>query len=221
LNGIFFDVVKEEIFLSLNFAPMTVTETIIENSLKDSYSYADYRNHVSQLLLEGLSTGMTQSEDLTHYTTLNEVRMNRLDKTIKIPQEVKDKLEAIKKEYILLVISEGWCGDAAQILPVINKMAQVTDKLDLQIVLRDDNPELMDLYLTNGGRSIPKLVLVDKETLEPVNSWGPRPAGGAQLIKDFKEKDGTITDEAKTELQKWYLHDKGLSTMIEIIEKIS
>ena len=117
----------------------------------------------------------------------------------------------------MLVISEGWCGDAAQILPVIHKMAETTDKLNLQIVLRDDNPELMDAYLTNGSRSIPKLILLDKETLEPINNWGPRPAEAAKLIADFKEKHGVINEEAKTELQKWYLHDKGLSTMQEIV----
>jgi hypothetical protein len=196
---------------------MTATKTLIENSLKDSYSYAEYRNHVSQLLLEGLSTGLTQSEDLTHYTTLNEVRMNRLDKTIRIPEEMAEKLKGINKEYILLVISEGWCGDAAQILPVINKMAEQSSMLNLQIVLRDDNPELMDQYLTNGARSIPKLILVDADTLTPVASWGPRPEGGTQLIKDFKEKYGVINTEAKTELQKWYLQDKGLSTIQEIV----
>ncbi|MXN92093.1 thioredoxin family protein [Flavobacterium sp. Sd200] len=199
---------------------METTQTIIESGLKDSFTYAEYRNHVSQLLLQGLSTGNTQSEDLTHYTTLNEVRMNRLDKTIKIPAEIQQKLESLDKDHVLLVLSEGWCGDAAQILPVINKMAQVTDKLDLQIVLRDDHAELMDLYLTNGARSIPKLVLLDKETLQPQASWGPRPEGGANLIKEFKEKHGAITAEAKTELQKWYLQDKGLSTMQEIIDKI-
>jgi len=196
---------------------MTAIDSIIEKSLKNSYTYTDYRSHVSQLLLEGLSTGTTQSEALTHYSTLNEVRMNRLDKTIKIPQDLNDTLKNLDKEYTLLVISEGWCGDAAQILPVINKMAEATDKLDLQIVLRDDNPELMDAYLTNGSRSIPKLILLDKETLEPVNSWGPRPAEAAKLIVDFKEKYGVINDEAKTELQKWYLHDKGLSTVQEIV----
>ena len=197
---------------------MTATESIIEKSLKTSYSYAEYRSHVSQLLLQGLSTGTTQSEDLTHYSTLNEVRMNRLDKTIHIPQEVNDKLKNIVSHYTLLVISEGWCGDAAQILPVINKMAEATDKLNLKIVLRDENPDLMDAYLTNGSRSIPKLVLLDGETLQPINSWGPRPAAAAKLISDFKEKHGVINEEAKTELQKWYLHDKGLSTMQEIVE---
>ena len=197
---------------------MTATESLIENSLKNSYTYTEYRSHVSQLLLEGLSTGITQSEFLTHYSTLNEVRMNRLDKTIKIPQEVRDIVGGINKEYILLVISEGWCGDAAQILPVINKLAQLNSNLDLQIVLRDENPDLMDAYLTNGGRSIPKLIIVDKDTLEVKSSWGPRPAGAAKLISDFKEQYGIINDEAKTELQKWYLQDKGVSTMQEIVD---
>jgi thiol-disulfide isomerase/thioredoxin len=214
---VFFLQYQNRKLFSANFAFMTATESIIERSLKNSYTYTEYRSHVSQLLLKGLSTGTTQSEYLTHYSTLNEVRMNRLDKTIKIPQEISGTVGDTNKEYILLVISEGWCGDAAQILPVINKLAQLNGKLDLQIVLRDENPDLMDAYLTNGGRSIPKLIIVDKDTLEVNNSWGPRPAGAAKLISDFKEKFGIINDEAKTELQKWYLQDKGLSTMQEIV----
>ncbi|OYQ43560.1 thioredoxin family protein [Flavobacterium cyanobacteriorum] len=191
-------------------------DSLIENSLNNSYTYTEYRNHISHLLIDGLSTGHTQSEDLTHYSTLNEVRMNRLDKTIIITPEVKSKLEGLKQEHILLVLSEGWCGDAAQIMPVINKMAEATDKLELKIVLRDDNDALMNEYLTNGSRSIPKLVLVDKDTLTARGSWGPRPHGAAKLIMDYKEKYGVIDQEAKTELQKWYLHDKGESTMEEI-----
>lgn len=191
-------------------------DTSIENSIANSYTYTEYRNHISQLLLDGLSTGNTQSEDLTHYSTLNEVRMNRLDKTIKIPAEIVEQLKGLKKNHTLLVISEGWCGDAAQILPIMNKIAEVTDKLELKIVLRDENDELMEQYLTNGARSIPKLILVENETGVVRGSWGPRPAGAIQLVNDFKEKHGAFTAEAKTELQKWYLQDKGLSTMEEI-----
>lgn len=192
-------------------------DTLIENSITNSYTYTEYRNHISHLLLDGLSTGHTQSEDLTHYTTLNEVRMNRLDKTITIPDEIKQQLEALSKEHLLLVISEGWCGDAAQLVPVMNKIAEASDKLELRLVLRDDNDALMNEYLTNGARSIPKLILIDKETRTVRGSWGPRPQGAAQLIRDYKEKHGVIDTEAKTELQKWYLHDKGLSTMQEIM----
>lgn len=195
---------------------MNVTSSLIENSLNKSYSYTNYRQHMSALLEEGLSTGSTQSEDLTHYSTLNEVRMNRLDKTVTIPEEIKEKLERLKKEHIMLVISEGWCGDAAQIMPVINKIAEQSDKLDLKIVLRDENDELMNDYLTNGARSIPKLILIEKDSLIARGSWGPRPHAAAKLITDYKEKFGSATADAKTELQKWYLADKGYSTMEEI-----
>jgi hypothetical protein len=197
---------------------MTTTDTTIQQSLKNSFTYADYRNHVTALLAQGLSTGATQSEALTHYTTLNEARMNRLDKTIHIPEDIAEKLKHLDKAYTFLVITEGWCGDAAQIVPVINKMAGASDKIDLKLLLRDDNPELMDAYLTNGARSIPKLLVLDTETQEPLASWGPRPAGGTNLINEAKERDGVVTDEAKTDLQKWYLHDKGLSTMQEIVD---
>ena len=191
--------------------------SLIENSVLNSFTYTEYRNHVSQLLLEKLSTGDTQSEDLFNYSTLNEVRMNRLDKTIKIPQEIKDKLANLKKEHLLLVISEGWCGDAAQIVPVMNKIAEESSKLELKIVLRDENVTLMDEFLTNGARSIPKLILVEKDTHIVRGSWGPRPHGALKLILDYKEKFGVIDQEAKTELQKWYLQDKGISTMEEIV----
>lgn len=193
-------------------------EEIIASALEKSYSYTEYRNHISHLLLQGLSTGHTQSEDLTHYSSLNEVRMNRLDKTIKILPEVQERLKAVKGSYIWLVISEGWCGDAAQLLPIIKKMADENELTELRIVLRDENPELMDKFLTNGARSIPKLLIVDTETNAVFESWGPRPAGAAQLIAEYKAAHGKIDETAKTELQKWYLNDKGHSTMLEIAQ---
>lgn len=197
---------------------MNKIASLIEHGLDSSFSYEEYRSHISRLLLEGLATGNTQSEDLTHYTTLNEVRMNRLDKTIRIPEDIQSRIARLQNEYILLVISEGWCGDAAQILPVINKIALASDKLELRIVLRDENDELMNEYLTNGTRSIPKLILLDRETLAPLGSWGPRPVGAVELVNDFKTKFGKMTPEGKAELQKWYLQDKGISTMEEITE---
>lgn len=191
-------------------------ETLIAKSLENSYSYSEYRSHVSELLSKGLSTGDTQSEALRNYSSLNEVRMNRLEKTVKITQNISDRLKTISKNYILLVITEGWCGDAAQLLPIMKKMADENSLVDLRLVLRDDNAMLMDEFLTNGSRSIPKLILVDAETNTVLGSWGPRPAGAAQLIKEYKEQFGVVNEEAKVALQKWYLNDKGLSTMEEI-----
>lgn len=203
-----------------NFVPskLKFMTSIIETSLANCYSYAEYRTVVSALLKEGKSTGNEQSEDLTHYSELNETRMNRLDKTIVVPNENSEKLQQLKREYIWLVISEGWCGDAAQILPVINKMAQYSEKIELKLVFRDENEDLINLFLTNGTKSIPKLIILDKNTLEVLGDFGPRPTQARQLIIDYKAKHGIVDEQAKNDLQLWYLHDKGLSTQKEILD---
>lgn len=191
---------------------------IIKSSLDRSLTYFEYRKVVSELLLEGKSTGNVQSEDLLHYSNLNETRMNRLEKTIAITPENVERLKLLKKKYLWLVISEGWCGDAAQLLPIMHKMEVLTDNIDFKIVLRDENEDLMNQFLTNGGKSIPKLVILDSETLQILGDWGPRPKEAFDLVKNYKEKHGVIDETIKTNLQMWYLHDKGLSTQKELLE---
>lgn len=190
----------------------------IQQTLLNSFSYSEYRKKVTELIAEGKSTGHEQSNDLLHYSELNEARMNRLEKTIAIVDEVKAKLENLDKKYIWLVLAEGWCGDAAQVLPVIHKMAETTNKVELKIALRDDNDALMQHFLTNGGKAIPKLIVLDAETSEVIADWGPRPHGAKQLILEYKAAHGVVDETAKIELQKWYLHDKGISIQHEIVE---
>jgi hypothetical protein len=195
-----------------------VMKSVIAKALFNSYSYLEYRKLVSDLLLDDKSTGNEQSPELTHYSTLNETRLKRLDKTMIVTPENKVFLENLTKDYIWLVISEGWCGDAAQLVPIFNKMALESSKIDLKIVLRDENESLMDCFLTNEAKAIPKLIFIDKETGRVCGHWGPRPMGATDLIKKYKEKFGLVDETAKAELQLWYLHDKGVSTQNEIQE---
>ena len=189
---------------------------IIENSLKKTISYTDYRALVSNLLADGKATGPEQSEALTNYSLLNDRRMKRLDKTIKISEETILEFQKVKEPQTWLVITEGWCGDAAQNLPVLNKIAATTDKIDLKIVLRDENLELMDLFLTNGGRSIPKLIALDKNN-NVIDSWGPRPTVAAKMVADYKEKHGSLDPQFKEDLQVWYNKDKGQSVQEDFV----
>ena len=97
-------------------------------------------------------------------------------------------------------------------------MAELSPKIDLKIAFRDENDDLMNLFLTNGARGIPKLIILDKNTLEVLGDFGPRPQGAQQLILDYKAEHGVVDETAKTNLQLWYLHDKGLSTQEEIMK---
>jgi thiol-disulfide isomerase/thioredoxin len=191
--------------------------TNIKSALTNSHSYKAYRTLVSQLIKEGKSTGNTQSDDLLHYSELNETRMNRLEKTIKITDEVQQEINQIESKVTWLLISEGWCGDAAQILPIIYKMAEVSDNIELRIVFRDENEALMNDFLTNGSMSIPKLIILDEEN-NVIGDFGPRPEPARKLIADYKEKNGVVDESIKVELQKWYLQDKGISTQNEIMQ---
>ena len=190
--------------------------SIIQAAIQNSVSYNEYRAKVKQLIGEGKSTGNEQSADLLHYSELNEVRMNRLEKTLKMDAEVLEKLQKISSKQTWLVIAEGWCGDAAQILPIIKLMVDSSENIDLRIAFRDENDALMSEFLTNGAKSIPKLIFLD-ENQNVINHWGPRPEGAKNLIIDYKAKHGIVDEPAKIALQKWYLDDKGISTMQEII----
>lgn len=191
----------------------------IAKALFNSHSYSEYRKLISDLLLEGKSTGNEQSEKRIHYSILNETRLNRLDKTMKISEENVVKLRSLKKEYIWLVLAEGWCGDAAQLLPVFNKMVlESNKKIEIKIALRDENEDTMNHFLTNGTRAIPKLIIIEKATGEVLGHWGPRPKGAVEFMNNYKKEHGVIDETAKAELQLWYLHDKGLSTQNEIIQ---
>lgn len=190
---------------------------LIKESLKTSLSYLEYRNLISTLLSEGKSTGHIQNDDMKHYSELNVSRMNRIEKTVALLPEVISNLEQLTKKYIWLVLSEGWCGDAANIVPVLHKMAEATAQIELRIVLRDEHDELMQHFLTNGGKAIPKLLVLDTETLDVVADWGPRPQEAKQLILDYKAAHGVVDEPAKIALQKWYIHDKGISTIKEVL----
>lgn len=192
-------------------------KNIIENALLNSYTYSEYRQLVSQLISEGKSTGHNQTVDLLHYSELNETRLKRLDKTLVVSEENRTKIENLDKKYTWLVISEGWCGDAAQLLPIMNKVAEASESIDLKIVLRDDNEVLMNQFLTNGGKAIPKLIVLDAETNEVIADWGPRPEPARKLIADYKAANGVVDEPVKIELQKWYLQDKGLTTQNELL----
>lgn len=196
---------------------------ILEKSLQTAQSYTEYKEMVLELLKQGKSTGINQTDDLVHFTKLNNQRMKRLDKQTKLNQETLSKAQKINRDFTWLVLTESWCGDAAQTLPVINKFAEANEKIDFKVVLRDENEELMNQFLTNGNKAIPKLIVVDNDTKEVVGSWGPRSAKAAKMVIDYKEKHGKIDSKLKTDLQNWYNEDRGVhieKEMVELIDEI-
>lgn len=190
---------------------------LVLNAFAKGMTYVEYRNLVKDLAKNRATTGPEQLESLINYTELGDRRMNRWDKTIKISEDLEKEVSKLDRKLLFLVLTESWCGDAAPSLPVINKVAELSPKIEMRIVLRDENPKLMDEFLTNGTRSIPKLIVLDKESEEIIGEWGPRPSIATKMVRDFKEEHGHLTSDFKQDLQVWYNKDKGQNIQEDLL----
>lgn len=196
------------------------TNELIEEKLAASMNYTDYIQLLEDLFAEGKTTGKNQSEAMLEYASLNLQRMRRIQKTYHVSEETLSKLSTKNHQMIWLVITEGWCGDAAQNIPILNKLAEAIEGIDLQLILRDEHLDLMDQFLTEGSRSIPKLIAVDKNSRDVLFTWGPRPAVAQQMMVDQKHNPTLSSEEFKKSLHLWYARDKGASTEKELVDLI-
>lgn len=184
--------------------------------LQKSISYEAYTRLIDELVTNGQTTGPDQSEAFIHYTALNQQRMHRWEKTIQLLPSVETALKSVTDPQTWLVLTEAWCGDAAHSIPVLHALAALNPLITLRFVFRDENPELMDRYLTNGvSRSIPKLIALDTATREELFTWGPRPAPLQATFLKMRE-EGIAYAAIKEELQRWYNKDKSVTIQQEM-----
>ena len=188
--------------------------------LERSMTFAEYSALIERLVEEGKTTGPKQAESLANFTKLNWQRMKRLAKTIEIEETVASVVSTNDHVMTWLIITEAWCGDAAQNIPIIEKIAAESGIIETRYILRDENPELIDRFLTFGARSIPKLVALDSETLEVLGEWGARPTVAQELFFEMAKR-GIEKPAIMEALQRWYNEDQGRSLQNEFAELIS
>lgn len=186
------------------------------HSLKDrnTYTYSEYRLLIDELIAENKTTGENHSEAMLGHTNMNITRMNRLDKKAEIEEHLAKKVASLAPQ-TWLVISEAWCGDAAQNLPYLSKLAELNKGINLKIILRDKNLDIMDDFLTNGGRSIPKIIALDASN-EVLFQWGPRPDLLQDKYNEMKNK-GLEYEEISKTIHTMYAKDKGISLQKEFL----
>lgn len=188
---------------------MKITKEIYDNAM----SFESYDTHVKDLFAQGKTTGNDQSQNFIDFTKLGIQRVKRGIKTTTIEEDVIASLMRTKATK-WLIITEAWCGDGANSLPVIVKLAEAREDIELKILLRDDNPEVMNSYLTNGAKSIPVVIFMDDE-LNELALWGPRPQPAQDMVIENKHNPVMSPQDFKISLQKWYLSDKSQTTQHE------
>ncbi len=190
-------------------------------SLINPLSYHNYSALVSDCAANKKCTG-EQLPDRIEATKINAQRISRIYKTYIPSYKITELVRSISSQMDWIIIAESWCGDAAQNVPIIAKLAELNSKINLKIILRDENLLIMDWHLTNGSRSIPKLIFIDQNTGKLIMEWGPRPSGIQKLVKEFKTEHPTAShDEFVKNLHLWYAKDRGLSLEEDLIFLLS
>lgn len=177
------------------------------------YTYQGFIDLCQIKVDEHSSTSFGEDERYVHFSQLNLNRMLRLNKTFEIPNTAINCIKDMTHQNWWL-ITEGWCGDSAQSLPIIHKISEINPNINLKIILREENPDIMERFLTNGKKSIPKLIAERDGVILFV--WGPRPEGCQKLYEELISKN-TEFEELEIAIQKWYNNDKGLSILQELI----
>ncbi len=200
-----------------------MNKELIRSQLKEGMNpdeYLDFLKSKSERIPDGNMTPDELNE--LNLFKLNYQRSSRIKKNYQPGNRISELLRNNKHRQTWMIITEPWCGDSAQTLPYIFKFAEISPLIDIKLILRDSNLDLMDLYLSpSGARSIPKLVSFNDRSDE-LFQWGARPSEAQELVEKLK-KDGMQKEQFLEQLHLWYSKDNGkaLETeFIRLLEKI-
>lgn len=182
-------------------------------------NFQDYLNLFDEILTAENPQTPYDKPAYINYVKLNQSRMARWMKTMVIDPDLIDTLNDLEEPQHWIIITEPWCGDAAHNVPFLVTLAEKSPKITYEIQLRDSEPYLINEYLTNGGKSIPKLVSRDTEGVD-LFTWGPRPAAAQEIFNNMKS-EGAVYDEITLKLQGWYNVDKGQRVQQELLELVT
>lgn len=182
-------------------------------------SFEEFYSLTENCAREGSCSGNEQSSERITATRLNLQRMKRISQQFVPDSGITALLTKTQPVWEWWVIAETWCGDGAQTIPLIASIARLSPGISLHIILRDKNPSIMDNYLTNGNRAIPKLICIDKKTGSELGTWGPRPGAIDAAIKELKTaRPGILKADLHAELHLRYARDKGLSFVKDMMD---
>lgn len=181
--------------------------------------FEEYLDYFESILKNPERYPVYNDQEYLDYTKLNWSRMSRWMKRFIPREDIQVKINSINTKQRWILITEPWCGDAAHSVPQIFKLIKGNVNIDFDIQLRDTEPCLIDKYLTNGGKSIPKLVIRDQNDVD-IAVWGPRPSKLQKLFSDLKD-EGKDFSEIKEVMQKWYNEDKGTEIQLELVKLLS
>lgn len=189
--------------------------------LAKSMSFEEYLQLTKDILSEKVSrSGLYLNDSTFRYTGSNLQRMNKVLEFMTLNQKLYNLVSDLNEDWIWVVLSEPWCGDASWGTPALSIIASASEHIDFRILLRDEHPEVMKDYQTAGSDSIPKLICIRKRDWQVLGTWGPRPQVLQQLVMERKSKPDFDYKESVRAIHAWYEADMGAQIQQELTDLI-
>lgn len=186
--------------------------------LEQALSFQQYLDLTQQIIDNPTPAEPYNDEKMMKYTIDNMARMQKVLTNISIDQKLYNLLSTNERKMVWVVLTEPWCGDASQIVPALASFAAVSENITFKILLRDSNLEVMDNYLTNVGRSIPKFICIDEKSWKELGVWGPRPQSIQKIVMAQKDNPELTFAEKVKQIHAWYDENKTRDIQTEFIE---
>ena len=197
-----------------------MTSAITLSALAQTISWAEYYAIAKGYVENEPKPELYQNPKMLRYTAENIQRIDDIRKSINIESKLYNALSAVDIDLIWLVLTEPWCGDASQVVPVLYTIASCSERIDFRILQSDAHPEVMGVYLTDGSRSIPKLICLRADTGEVLGTWGPRPAALQKIVLENKDNPDLSFGAKVRMVHQWYTDDKTASIQHEFIDLV-
>jgi hypothetical protein len=192
----------------------TITHKLLNEK---SLSYEDYIKLTEEIVAGKSEDEIYKNEKMLNYTKDNLARMNNITSTLNIDKRLYNELQQMQEKQIWVCITESWCGDASQIVPALYLVASCSANIEFRILLRDSNDDVMNNYLTNGSKSIPKLIILKPENLQEIETWGPRPAVVQKIVQEQKDDTSTSFGDKVRMIHSWYNENQSKDLQEEFI----
>ena len=186
----------------------------------DSLTFDEYMELFNSIVNSDNPSAPYDKPSWLRYTKSNLERTQKILSAMTVNQKLYNLVSEINKDWIWVVLTEPWCGDASWGVPTLYMIAQCNERIQFKLLLRDKHPEIMANYQTAGTDSIPKLICIDANTKEIVGTWGPRPRELQSVVMNIKNLPGLDYREATRALHQWYLDDFTKSTQSDLTSSI-
>ena len=191
-------------------------QVIKRELIDEGMTFTQYMDLTKSIIENPTPDGLYAKESTMRYTKSNWERMNKVLNNTVISQRLYNQLSELKDEWVWLVISEPWCGDASWGVPALYQIASGSDKIDFRIILRDEHLDVMKAYQTAGSDSVPKLICLRKSDLKELGTWGPRPAVLHEQVLKWKNEPNADYKQSVRQLHGWFEADMSKSVMEEL-----